>query len=88
MSDRHIGLAFVGVQALLPGALVALPSGNAWPRPAWLSAVGVALVTFASLRRSPDERTAPETAHHRSPSSGSTPRIAARSMRCCNCLDQ
>ncbi len=60
MSDRHRGWAFVAVQFILLAALVALPPGDDWARPAWLQAAallllvaGVGLVLVSALGLGP-----------------------------------
>ncbi|MEM8922384.1 MAG: isoprenylcysteine carboxylmethyltransferase family protein [Actinomycetota bacterium] len=55
-----IGWLFVAVQFALLGALALLPAGDAWPRPDWLRALGLAamaiglgIVAVAALRLGP-----------------------------------
>ena len=57
MSRGLIGWLWVAGQAVLLGALILLPGGDAWPRPGWLLAVagvlffgGLILLGIAALR--------------------------------------
>lgn len=43
MDRRTIGWLLVAAQAVLIVALVLLPSGDAWPTPAWLEVTGLAM---------------------------------------------